>query len=57
MSSLDGRVLLTRLTHAESLHIAAAAGTFSVLAWVTVVLRSNHLNWKAQAALFAIPQQ
>ena len=33
--------LLTRLTHAEPLHIAAAAGTSSVLAWITVVLRSN----------------
>lgn len=47
MSSLDGRALLTRLTHTEPLHIAAAAGTFSVLAWITAVLRSNYLNWKA----------
>src|SRR5271170_3483462 len=35
------------MTHAEPLHIAAAAGTSSVLAWITVVLRSNYLNLKA----------
>ena len=47
MSSLGGQALLTRPTHAELLHIAAAAGTSSVLAWIAVVLHSNYLNRKA----------
>jgi hypothetical protein len=48
MSSLDLRALPTHLTKAEPLHIAAAAGgTFSLFAWIILILRSSYLNWKA----------
>jgi hypothetical protein len=47
MSSLHRRAWLVRLGDAEPLQIAAAIGTFSLLGWITVVLRSNYLRWKA----------
>jgi hypothetical protein len=47
MSSLDRRALLLHLRNAGPLKIAAAVGTFSLLGWITIVLRSNYLRWKA----------
>jgi hypothetical protein len=47
MSPLDRRALLMRFRNVEPLQIAAAIGTFSVLGWITLVLRSNYLRWKA----------
>lgn len=47
MWSLDCSAWLVLFRNADPLQITAAIGTFSLLGWITLVLRSNYLRWKA----------
>ena len=47
MWSLDLRALLLRLKPTELHLVAAAIGITSLAGWMTLVLRSNYLRWKA----------